>query len=168
MGIELIVGLVIVGVVLLWVVRQFGERRLRVRTMWIIPALMAYLSFQTVWADLFGSVLGFLLILTGLGLGVAAGWGRGRLARVRVERDQRALFVQRTAWGTLLWVAVVLFKLLARDQLGNTPGLSQAGLAASALLAFSLATVLAHRAYLYRRYFAHSEADSPNTPAPDA
>jgi len=152
MGIELIVGLAIVGVVLLWVVRQFGERQLRVHTMWLIPALMAYLSFQTVWTDLFGSLLGFVLILAGLGLGVAAGWGRGRLARVRVERDRRALFVQRTAWGTLLWVAVVLFKLLARDQLGNTPGL-----AASALLAFSLATVLAHRAYLYRRYFGRRE-----------
>jgi len=159
MGIELIVGLAIVGVVLLWVVRQFGERKLRVRTMWLIPALMAYLSFQTVWTDLFGSFLGFSLILGGLGLGVAAGWGRGRLARVRVERDRRALFVQRTAWGTLLWAAVVLFKLLARDQLGNTPGL-----AASALLAFSLATVLAHRAYLYWRYFRDRGAVSEASP----
>lgn len=153
MGLELIVGVLILVIVAGWAVRQSREKRLRVRTLWIVPLLMAYWSFNTLQQDWLGSVWGGILITVGGVLGVALGAARGALTVSRVDRAKGVVYVQRTLWSLLLWIGVAAFKTFARDALSQDPALSKAGLTASTLLAYSLGMVLAHRAYMYFRYF---------------
>ena len=153
MGLELIAGVLILLVVAGWAVRQSREKRLRVRTLWIVPLLMIYWSFNSLQQDWLSSLLGGVLITAGGVLGVALGAARGALTVTRVDREKGAVYVQRTLWSLLLWIGVAAFKTFAKDTLSQNPALSKAGLVASTLLAFSLGMVLAHRTYMYLRYF---------------
>lgn len=88
-------------------VRQFGKpQRLRLGTLWIIPAIFILLA-ALIFTAFPPSGLGWLWIALGLVLGGAIGWQRGRLVEIGVDPETGRLN-QRSSPAALLFIGVLV------------------------------------------------------------
>ena len=88
-------------------VRQFGKpQRLRLGTLWIIPAIFILLA-ALIFTAFPPSGLGWLWIGLGLMLGSAIGWQRGRLVEIGIDRGTGRLN-QRSSPAALLFIGVLI------------------------------------------------------------
>ena len=138
-------------------VRQFREKRVRVATLWVLPALMFLFSFNSIQSDLLDSVYSPVVIGLAFVAGLGGGALRGALIQARVDLPTRSLIVKGTPLSVVIWLVLLAVKALGDvaihlSALRNTPIGVAAGLSTAALLTFSLATLIATRIYLYWRY----------------
>ena len=99
--------------------RPQREKPLSAQFLWLAPAL--YLA--AVIAMLVRhppSVVGWLLVLVGLGVGAAAGWVRGRMFALRVDPESGAVLRRRSRAAVLLLVGIVAIRFLANLWIGPT------------------------------------------------
>jgi hypothetical protein len=129
------------------------ERPLNPGTLWIVPVLY----FLIVGSMLFALVpppLGWGLLLAGLGIGIAAGWHRGKLIVIRRNSETGELRQKASPLAMLLLLVLVALKLGARAIFGETaagqPG-SSAMLLTDAFIGFALGLLSATRLELYLR-----------------
>jgi hypothetical protein len=99
-------------------------------------------------------LIGWGLILGGLGLGVAAGWHRGKLIRINRDPDTGELRQKASPLAMLLLLALIVLKLGAKAIFGESasaqPG-SSAMLLTDAFIGFAMGLLSATRLELYIR-----------------
>ena len=129
------------------------ERPLKPETLWIVPVLYLLIAGSMLFA-LTPSPLGWGLLFAGLGVGVAAGWHRGKLIRIHRNAETGELRQKASPLAMLLLIALVALKLGARAIFGETaagqPG-SSAMLLTDTFIGFALGLLSATRVELYLR-----------------
>lgn len=146
--------LVVLAVVLLLRFRSMGkERPLNPGTLWILPVLYLLIAGSMLFA-LVPPPLGWGLLLAGLGVGIAAGWHRGKLIRIHRNSETGELRQKASPLAMVLLLALVALKLGARaifgDSAAGQPG-SSAMLLTDAFIGFALGLLSATRLELYLR-----------------
>ena len=144
----------IVVVVLGLRMRSMGrERPLKLGTLWIVPVLYLLIAGSMLFTRT-PPPLGWGLLFAGLGVGIAAGWHRGKLIRIDRNAETGELRQKASPLAMLLLLALVILKLGARAIFGESaagqPG-SSAMLLTDAFIGFALALLSATRLELYLR-----------------
>jgi hypothetical protein len=144
-------GLLLVGVLLLLQMRQ---RRVSVRMLWLVPAILILLTAFTLVRSTPSDLGAWGWIVLGLVLGLVVGLVRGTQFDVqRVDAQTGKMLVQNTQLGVLIWLVVFAARVAVRQVVGRSdPDPSTAGLVTSALLAFGVGMVVANALSTYRAY----------------
>jgi hypothetical protein len=134
----------IIIIVLLWiVVRQQQRRPFRVQSGWIVPALLAILTWDALrpmWPHL--SAIDALSWGVSAAVGCLIAWLRFRWTHVQWVQGQ--LYVQGTPWGTVFWFMLLGAKLLGLPLLVKAHAL-QANLLSSDFLIMAAASTIGRR-----------------------
>src|SRR5579862_6383374 len=101
--------------------RQFREKRININSMWVLPAFMFLISYTGIQNDLFDTAYSAAIIALGFVVGLALGGLRGALIKVRLDHEQKAIFVKGTPVSVVLWILLLAVKGIA------DVGLSAAG-----------------------------------------
>ena len=129
------------------------ERPLKLGTLWVVPVLYLLIAGSMLFS-LTPPPLGWGVLLAGLGVGVAAGWHRGKLIRIDRNAETGELRQKASPLAMLLLLALVVLKVGARALFGEfaaaQPG-SSAMLLTDAFIGFALGLLSATRLELYLR-----------------
>lgn len=121
------------------------QRRLRLETLWIVPAIFVALA-TTILVLTPPPPTGWTLIGAGLLAGAAIGWQRGKAMRIEIDPVTHRLSQQASPVAVLLLVALVVvrqgFRLAVADGAGSA---FDPALATDALLGFGLGLIVATR-----------------------
>ncbi|MGN6155010.1 MAG: CcdC protein domain-containing protein [Sphingomicrobium sp.] len=145
---------VIIGVIVLLRLRSMrGERKLNLKSLWVVPVIyLALIAFM--FTALPPSILGWELILAGLMLGLLVGWYRGRMIAIRRDPETGELRQKASPLAMLLLVAIIVLKLGARQVFGEaaaSSATSPAMLMTDAFIGFALGLLSATRIEMYTR-----------------
>ena len=129
------------------------ERPLKIKTLWIVPAVFLLLVAWVLLA-LPPTPLGWGLVALGVVIGAGLGWHRGKLIRIERNAESGELRQQASPLAMLLLIALIVLKLGARAIFGENaamqPG-SNAMLLTDAFIGFALGLLSATRLELYLR-----------------
>jgi len=102
-------GIVIV-VLALRMMRMRQARRLRLESLWIVPAVYTAIAVMMLAAQMPQGPWAWALIAAGFGAGAAIGWQRGRSIRISVDPETHQLDQRASPFTMLLLVALVLLR----------------------------------------------------------
>jgi len=145
---------VIIAVVLALRFRSMSkERPLKLSTLWLIPVIYVFVAASMLF-ELPPQPLGWGLALVGLGVGLIAGWYRGKTIHIERNAETGELRQRASPLAMVLLAAIVILKVGAKAIFGDAaaghPG-SGALLLTDAFLGVALGLLSATRAELYLR-----------------
>ncbi|MDO7842419.1 CcdC protein domain-containing protein [Sphingomonas immobilis] len=145
---------VIVVVVLALRMRGMSRmRRLRLETLWVVPAI--YAAFAAVMFYEFPpSPLGWLVCAVALFAGAAIGWQRGKLMHIHVDPETHRLDQRASPAAMLFIVVLIAVRFGAREMLASGAGASfhlSTMLVTDVLIALALGLFAATRLEMYLR-----------------
>lgn len=145
----LITGVVIALVLLLRVRGARHASRLRIETLWIVPALFALALVVGVYEMPPHAPLGWLWLALSAGAGAPIGWQRGKLMRISVDPETHQINKQNSP------AAILFIVLLIVARQGLRYEAAQAGInlmnVTSYLLAFGFGLMAAMRGEMFLR-----------------
>lgn len=157
---EQLIPLIVIAIVLpLVLLRNRRPRTLRPRWMWVVPAIIVTMIGLGLWATIQFDpthtpfrAIDFALLATGLALGVAAGWQRGKMVTIYKEPDG-VLKAQASPLGLILIVVLLVGRQGLRALL--EPHAAEWGLNVLALqdafMLLAVGLVVAQRVEMYIR-----------------
>ena len=144
---------IIAVVVALRIRSMRGERKLDLKSLWVVPVIyIALIAFM--FTALPPTIFGWELILAGLIIGLLVGWYRGRMIRIHRDPATGDLRQKASPLAMLLLVAIIVLKLGARQVFGETAAAnasSPAMLMTDAFIGFALGLLSATRIEMYTR-----------------
>lgn len=137
-------------IVLLIVILQMRQRRVKMWTLMIMPVLMLLITVPMVYVELNSA---FNMAIIGLAFIVGSGIGTliGHLMEVKVDEKDGTMILKGSILVVALWAAIIVIKLYGKGLLGET-GFISLDLLTSAFLTITLGTVIARRAVIYWKY----------------
>jgi energy-converting hydrogenase Eha subunit A len=128
-------------------------RRLRLETLWIVPAV--YLIFAIVMFSEFPpSLTGWAIAAVALVVGAAIGWQRGKLMQIHVDPETHQLNQRASPAAILFIFALIVVRMAARGVLANGTGTGfhvNAMLVTDVLIALAVGLFAATRLEMYLR-----------------
>jgi len=142
-----VVPVVVVAVVMALRWRRMSRaRRLRLETLWILPAVYAVIvGYVFTTSPPTASAWGWSAL--GLAVGAAIGWYRGRMMQIHVDPATHALSQQASPAAFLLLIVLVVARGAARQELsgGHQPGSHGVALATDIALSSALGLIASTR-----------------------
>lgn len=136
-----LIVLVVVGI-RLW--RMRGARRLRLETLWVLPAI--YIAFVIgLFATHPPTAAGWAASVVALLVGGGIGWYRGTMMRITVDPETHRLSQQASPLAVLLLLGLILVRRVAMAEMGD------AQIVIDALMAFALGLIAATRIEMFLR-----------------
>ncbi|MFJ8526573.1 DUF1453 domain-containing protein [Bacillus sp. NPDC094106] len=142
----------IILVILIIVLLQGRERKVKVNRLWLVPALLLYVTVQSIFhmgaLTLWESIIFLTTFLIGLGLGVV----RGRLLTFRLDSETGHV-LRKGNWVSSIFLLVILgAKIFIKQSMffGNTH--YALTIVTNAFLCMTLGTIISRRYYIWRKY----------------
>jgi hypothetical protein len=137
--------LVLVVVMALRWRRMSPARRLKIETLWILPAIyLVIVGFVFFSVPPSATAWGWSALALAIGAGI--GWYRGSMMKITVDPETRTLSQQASPAAFLLLIALVVVRSAARQELGGGSPTSPAALLATDIaMAFALGLITATR-----------------------
>jgi hypothetical protein len=148
-----VIPVVVIAVVMALRWRRMSRaRRLRLETLWILPAIYAVIV-AFVFATAPPTPSGWAWSLLGLAVGAGIGWYRGRLMTIHVDPETHALSQQASPAAFLLLIVLVVARSAARQEMGGgyQAGHQGIGLATDIAMASALGLIAATRIEMMMR-----------------
>jgi membrane protein CcdC involved in cytochrome C biogenesis len=130
--------------------RSAGKtRRLRLGSLWIVPAI--YLAVAALmFAQLPPVGLVAIASIVGLALGAGIGWQRGKMMHISVDPETHALNQKASPAAMMFLIVLILIRMAARGAIGQEGAVSPAMLT-DPLIAFALGMFTLQRVEIYLR-----------------
>jgi hypothetical protein len=143
---------IILLLVVIWIgARQLQARKLKVQSLWILPALMLFASFQVIGKEISATAWAPILFAFAFVVGALFGILRGRWTKVTVNQETGEAWVKGSPVGLIAWIVLLALKFAVRSVFHGTD-VTSADLATSALLVMGLGTAVFRRVYIYLAY----------------
>ena len=128
------------------------ERRLRLETLWILPALYLVVAAVIFWTTP-PSPRGWAMAVGALAIGAGIGWQRGRLMTIRVDPETHALSQRSSPAALLILVVLVALRTGLRSAAAREGGgwHLDAAMLTEALVALALGMFAATRIEMFLR-----------------
>ncbi len=143
-------GQVYLLIILLVVILQMRQRRVKIWTLAIMPVFLLLVTVPMVSPELNTGWLNLAAIGAGLVLGFGIGLLIGSMMQVKVDTDG-TMVLKGSLLVVLLWGGVIAAKLFGKGLLGDT-GLFSFDLLTSAFLMMTLGTMIGRRALIVWKY----------------
>ncbi|MEO8374360.1 MAG: hypothetical protein ABI471_03990 [Sphingomonas bacterium] len=148
-----ITAVFVVLVIGLRLFRMRQTRRLRLETLWVVPAI--YLLFAAfMFTEFPPTSAGWLICFAGLALGGAIGWQRGKLMKIEVDPETHSLNQGASPAAMLFIIVLIAIRFGARQALAGGGGYGfhvNAMLITDLLIAFALGLFAVTRLEMYLR-----------------
>ncbi|MGZ7043228.1 MAG: DUF1453 domain-containing protein [Methanobacterium sp.] len=136
-------------VILLVVILQLRQRRVRSWTLMIMPALLSLITIPLVISELY-SAFNIIILVISFIAGIAIGILIGKFMEVKID-ENGSMILKGSFIAVLLWIAIILLKLYGKDVLVGTR-LIELNLLTSAFLVMTLGGMISRRVFIYWKY----------------
>jgi hypothetical protein len=148
-----ITAVFVVLVIGLRLFRMRQTRRLRLETLWVVPAI--YLLFAAfMYTEFPPTSTGWLICFGALALGGAIGWQRGKLMKIEVDPETHSLNQRASPAAMLFIIVLIAIRFGAREAFAGGGGYGfhfNAMLITDVLIAFALGLFAVTRLEMYLR-----------------
>jgi hypothetical protein len=144
-----ITGVVIALVLFIRMRSMRRARKLRLETLWIVPAIFLLVLAVSTWEYPPPTALGWLWLALALAVGAGVGWQRGKLMRLTVDPATHTLNQQSSPAALLFIVALILARQGLRYEAAHY-GINVFKIT-GILMAFALGLMSAARIEMYAR-----------------
>ena len=107
-------------IIIILVLLQLRERRIRPWSLMILPAFMFIITLILVHGVLFSDLLNFLLIALGFIIGLSIGFAVGSFMAVKVDEKDGRMILKGSFIAVGLWILVIIVKVYGEGILGNS------------------------------------------------
>jgi hypothetical protein len=158
------------AVVAVVVLRNSRPRRLRIETLWALPAVyVVLLGLALTEAPPPVTPLSIGLLILAAAVGAAIGWQRGRLMQIHIHPETHDMTSRASPIGIVFILGVLVLRYAARDLLAGNAGLLNVPVVAigDAFIVLAVAMLSAQRIEVWRRASQMlAEARSASGPPP--
>ena len=150
-------------VILIILLLQLRERRVRLWSLILMPAVMLLVTAGVVSLELNAGPVAWLVMLAGFVVGAAVGLFIASRMHLKIDADG-SLVMRGSLLAVGVWAVILLVKVYGKDLMAGT-GLVDMNLLTSALLAMTLGTMIVRRGYVYYRFMQMKKALDTRTSA---
>ncbi len=143
-------------VILIILLLQLRERKVRLWSMILMPAMMLLVTAGVISLELSAGPVAWLVMLAGFVLGAAVGLFIASRLHLKIDADG-SMVMRGSLLAVGAWAVILLAKVYGKDLMAGT-GLVDLNLLTSAFLAMTLGTMIFRRGYTYYRFMQMKKA----------
>ncbi|CDN36120.1 DUF1453 family protein [Bacillus thuringiensis] len=139
-------------VVLIIVLMQSKERKVKINRIWLIPALLCFVTIQSIIHMGQITLLQGLLFVVMLGIGLGLGIIRGRALTFRFDSKTGHVLRKGNWVSTIILLVILGAKILIKQSMFSDSTHQTLMVVTNAFLCITLGTVISRRYYIWEKY----------------
>ncbi|PFD41988.1 DUF1453 domain-containing protein [Bacillus cereus] len=142
----------IIVVILIIVLMQGKERKIKINRIWLVPALLCYVTIQSIVHMEQVTLFQGLLFVAMLGIGLVLGIIRGKALTFRLDSETGHVLRKGNLLSTVILLVILGAKIVIKQSMfsGSTPYTLM--IVTNAFLCITLGTVISRRYYIWKKY----------------
>ncbi|WP_002147541.1 DUF1453 family protein [Bacillus cereus] len=142
----------IIVVILIIVLMQGKERKVKINRIWLVPALLCYVTIQSIVHMEQVTLLQGLLFVAMLGIGVALGIIRGKALTFRLDSETGHVLRKGNWLSTIILLVILGAKIVIKQSMFSGSTHSTLMVVTNAFLCITLGTLISRRYYIWKKY----------------
>ncbi|MGX5488682.1 DUF1453 domain-containing protein [Bacillus cereus] len=139
-------------VILIIVLMQSKERKVKINRIWLIPALLCFVTIQSIIHAGQITLLQGLLFVVMLGIGLGLGIIRGRALTFRVDNETGHVLRKGNWVSTIILLVILGAKIIIKQSMFSGSTYQTLMVVTNAFLCITLGTVISRRYYIWKKY----------------
>ncbi|WP_270608328.1 DUF1453 domain-containing protein [Bacillus mobilis] len=139
-------------VILIIVLMQSKERKVKVNRIWLVPALLCFVTIQSIIHMGQLTILQFLLFVAMLGIGLVLGVIRGKALTFRIDSETGHVLRKGNWLSTIILLIILGAKIVIKQSMLSDSTHYTLMVVTNAFLCVTLGTVISRRYYIWKKY----------------
>ncbi|GAB6550303.1 DUF1453 domain-containing protein [Bacillus mobilis] len=139
-------------VILIIVLMQSKERKVKVNRIWLVPALLCFVTIQSIIHMGQLTILQFLLFVAMLGIGLVLGVIRGKALTFRIDSETGHVLRKGNWLSTIILLIILGAKIVIKQSMFSGSTHYTLMVVTNAFLCVTLGTVISRRYYIWKKY----------------
>ncbi|WP_263704820.1 DUF1453 domain-containing protein [Bacillus thuringiensis] len=139
-------------VILIIVLMQSKERKVKVNRIWLVPALLCFVTIQSIIHMGQLSILQLLLFVAMLGIGLVLGIIRGKALTFRMDSETGHVLRKGNWLNTMILLIILGAKIVIKQSVFSGSTHYTLMVVTNAFLCITLGTVISRRYYIWKKY----------------
>lgn len=139
-------------VILIIVLMQSKERKVKVNRIWLVPALLCFVTIQSIIHMGQLSILQLLLFIAMLGIGLVLGIIRGKALTFRMDSETGHVLRKGNWLNTMILLIILGAKIVIKQSVFSGSTHYTLMVVTNAFLCITLGTVISRRYYIWKKY----------------
>ncbi|MGG0281552.1 DUF1453 domain-containing protein [Bacillus pacificus] len=139
-------------VILIIVLIQGKERKVKVNRIWLVPALLCFVTIQSIIHMGQLTILQLLLFVAMLGIGLVLGVIRGKALTFRIDSETGHVLRKGNWLSTIILLIILGAKIVIKQSMFSGSTHNTLMVVTNAFLCVTLGTVISRRYYIWKKY----------------
>ncbi|HFK1762979.1 hypothetical protein AT258_06750 [Bacillus wiedmannii] len=139
-------------VILIIVLMQSKERKVKVNRIWLVPALLCFVTIQSIIHMGQLTILQLLLFVAMLGIGLVLGFIRGKALTFRIDSETGHVLRKGNWLSTIILLIILGAKIVIKQSMFSGSTHNTLMVVMNAFLCVTLGTVISRRYYIWKKY----------------
>jgi len=139
-------------VILIIVLMQSKERKVKINRIWLVPALLCFVTIQSIIHMGQLSILQLLLFVAMLGIGLVLGIIRGKALTFRIDSETGHVLRKGNWLNTMILLIILGAKIVIKQSMFSGSTHYTLMVVTNAFLCITLGTVISRRYYIWKKY----------------
>ncbi|MED0876074.1 DUF1453 domain-containing protein [Bacillus mobilis] len=139
-------------VILIIVLMQSKERKVKVNRIWLVPALLCFVTIQSIIHMGQLTILQLLLFVAMLGIGLVLGVIRGKALTFRIDSETGHVLRKGNWLSTMILLVILGAKIVIKQSMFSGSTHYTLMIVTNAFLCITLGTVISRRYYIWKKY----------------
>ncbi|TCW58121.1 uncharacterized protein DUF1453 [Bacillus thuringiensis] len=139
-------------VILIIVLMQSKERKVKVNRIWLVPALLCFVTIQSIIHMGQLTILQLLLFVAMLGIGLVLGVIRGKALTFRIDSETGHVLRKGNWLSTIILLLILGAKIVIKQSMFSGSTHYTLMVVTNAFLCVTLGTVISRRYYIWKNY----------------
>ncbi|PFN27828.1 DUF1453 family protein [Bacillus cereus] len=139
-------------VILIIVLMQGKERKVKINRIWLVPALLCFVTIQSIIHMGQLTILQVLLFVAMLGIGLGLGIIRGKSLTFRLDSETGHVLRKGNWLSTIILLVILATKVIIKQSMFSGSTHYTLMIVTNAFLCITLGTVASRRFYIWKKY----------------
>ncbi|WP_377865540.1 DUF1453 domain-containing protein [Bacillus sp. R86525] len=139
-------------VILIIVLMQSKERKVKINRIWLVPALLCFVTIQSIIHMGQLTILQLLLFVAMLGIGLVLGVIRGKALTFRIDNETGHVLRKGNWLSTIILLVILGAKIVIKQSMFSSSTHYTLMVVTNAFLCITLGTVISRRYYIWKKY----------------